>query len=125
MVMLPFAAYTPDLSNYNNTGLTQLAQNVIPRADGYGPHRGFSVVTQALPATCRGMFRAIKTDGTSQVFAGTSNKLYRLNTATLAWTDASLGSGTYTALPSLYHWQFAQFGNFVIAVQPNAVPQVF
>lgn len=123
--MLPFSEYAPDISNYNQTGLTQLAQNVIPRNDGYGPHKAFSVVTQALAATCRGMFRAINTDGTSTIFAGTSTKLYRLNTSTLAWTDASLGSGTYTALPSLYHWQFAQFGTFVIAVQPNAVPQVF
>src|SRR5262245_13598882 len=125
MVMLPFAEYRPDISNYNQTGLTQLAQNVIPRGDGYGPHKSFSVVTQALAATCRGMFRAIKTDGTNVIFAGTSTKLYQLNPSTLAWTDVSLGGGSYTALPTFYHWQFAQFGNFVIAVQPNVAPQVF
>ena len=44
---------------------------------------------------------------------------------------SSAGSGThsftgrYTALPNADQWQFAQFNNFVIAVQINVVPQVF
>ena len=48
-----------------------------------------------------------------------------------AVNTSSAGSGThsmtyvYTALPTGNHWQFAQFGSFVIAVAPNIAPQVF
>lgn len=48
-----------------------------------------------------------------------------------AINTSSAGSGThsftddYTALPLGYHWQFAQFGSIVIAVQPNTNPQAF
>src|SRR5262249_12131369 len=48
-----------------------------------------------------------------------------------AVNSSSAGSGThsityfYSALPASDHWQFVQFGNFVIAVQVNAPPQVF
>ena len=34
-------------------------------------------------------------------------------------------AAAYSALPSTDQWQFAQFGNFVIAVQTNTAPQVF
>jgi hypothetical protein len=50
------------------------------------------------------------------VFAGTSTKLYQLSNTDFSWTDVSKGGGSYTALPSSDHWQFAQFGNLVIAV---------
>lgn len=48
-----------------------------------------------------------------------------------AVNTSGAGSGThsftsyYTALPSTRHWQFRQFGDLVIAVQPNAAPQKF
>jgi hypothetical protein len=57
------------------------------------------------------------------VFAASTDRIYKLNNTSLAWDDAS--GGTYSALPTGYHWQFAQFGNFVVAVQPNVVPQVY
>ena len=48
-----------------------------------------------------------------------------------AINTSSAGSGThsvtwvYSAVPSTAHWQFAQFGNLVVAVQANVAPQVF
>ena len=66
-----------------------------------------------------------KTDGTIVVFAGTSTRLYKLDNTTLAWTEVSKGAVAYSALPSTDHWGFAQFGNLVIAVQANTVPQVY
>ena len=48
-----------------------------------------------------------------------------------AINTSSAGSGThsmtyfYSALSSSAHWQFAQFGNFVIAVHANVPPQVY
>ena len=123
-VMLPFGEYKPDLSNFNGQ-TTQLALNVVPRADGYGPWKALTPVTASLPAASRGTFYARKTDGTIVVFAGTSTRLYKLDNTTLAWTDVSKGAVAYSALPSTDHWGFAQFGNLVIAVQANTVPQVY
>ncbi len=39
--------------------------------------------------------------------------------------DVSKGSSTYTPPATSANWQFAQFNNFVIAVQQNTPPQVF
>jgi hypothetical protein len=124
MPMLPFGDYRPDLSAYQGAS-SQVIQNVVPRGDGYGPFADFTPFTSALPAACRGFFYARKTDGSIAVFAGTASKLYQLSNTDLSWTDVSRSGGTYTALPSSDHWQFAQFGNLVIAVEANTVPQVF
>ncbi len=78
----------------------------------------------SIPTPCRGMFYARDDDGTIVVFAGSVNKLFKLNATTQEWADVSVAAG-YTDLPANNHWQFAQFGLLVIAVQPNAAPQVF
>ncbi|HNI19896.1 MAG TPA: hypothetical protein PLS35_14330 [Nitrospira sp.] len=80
---------------------------MLPRGDGYGPFKSFAAATQALPAACRGGFYALKSDGSVQVFAGTSKGLYRLNNTDLSWvpvgklanctiSNASPGVVTYT-----------------------------
>jgi concanavalin A-like lectin/glucanase superfamily protein len=74
---------------------------------------------------CRGHFYARKTDGSIVVFAGTATRLFKLNNTDFSWTDVSKSGLAYPALASFEHWQFAQFGNFVVAVQANTVPQVF
>lgn len=202
--ILPFPEWAPDLSPYKGIS-SQTIKNVLPRGDGYMPFKSFQALTAALPATCRGFFYAKNTDGSITVFAGTSDRLYRLDNSTLTWVPvskvtaltsisnaspavftlnshgraigdaivlstsgalptgltvgtvyyiisagftanafqvsltpggaaintSSAGSGThsftddYTALPTGYHWQFAQFGSIVIAVQPNANPQAY
>jgi hypothetical protein len=123
-VILQFGEWKPDLANYDGE-TSQLAQNVVPRADGYGPWKSLSPFSAALPAACRGLFYARKSDGTVVIFAGTSTRLYKLNNTDFAWTDVSKGGLAYSGLPTTDHWQFAQFGNFVIAVQANTVPQAF
>ena len=124
MPILPFGEYRPDIAAYKGES-SQVIANVVPRADGYGPAQDFVAFTSALSAACRGFFYARKTDGSVAVFAGTATKLYQLNNTDFTWTDVSAGGGAYSALPASDHWQFAQFGNFVIAVQANAVPQAF
>lgn len=124
MPILPFPEWRPDVSSYM-VAASQTIQNVVPRADGYGPFGALTSFSAALPAQCRGFFFAIKNDGSVSVFAGTSTRLYQLNNTTLAWTDVSKGGVAYTAVPTADHWQFAQFGNLVLAVQANTVPQVF
>jgi hypothetical protein len=124
MPILPFSEYRPDVSSYMSDA-SQVIQNVVPRADGYGPFPSLVDFSSALAAACRGFFYARKTDGSIAVFAGTSTKLYQLNNTTLGWTDVSAGGGSYSTLPTGNHWQFAQFGSVVIAVQPNVAPQAF
>jgi hypothetical protein len=124
MPILPIPEYRPDLSDYEGSA-TQTVLNVLPRADGYGPFPNFTAFTSALAAACRGFFYARKADGSVLVFAGTSTKLYTLSNTDFTWTDVSKAAGTYTAVPSGDQWQFAQFNNFVFAVQINTVVQVF
>jgi hypothetical protein len=124
MPLIPFGDYRPDVSDYEGQA-TRNIRNVIPRGDGYGPFPGLSTYTSALPSACRGAFYALKSDGTVITFAGTGNKLYRLDNTDFSWSDVSLGSGTYAALSSSAQWQFAQTGNFVFATQANAALQVF
>ena len=124
MALIPWGAWTPDVTDYEGPGARNI-QNVVPRGDGYGPWPDFASFTQALPATCRGGFYALKSDGSVVLFAGTSTKLYQLNNTTFAWTDVSLSGGSYSALSSTAQWQFAQTGNLVFATQANAVLQVF
>jgi hypothetical protein len=124
MPLLQYGDYRPDTTDYEGTSVHNIL-NVYPRGDGYGPFPAFAAFSQALPAVCRGGFYALKSDGSVITFAGTSTKLYQMNNTTYAWTDVSLGSGTYTALSSTAQWQFAQFGNLVFATQANANLQVF
>ena len=124
MPLLEFGAWQPDVTDYEGPNVYNI-QNVLPRGDGYGPFPDFSSFTQALPGVCRGAFYALKSDGSVEIFAGTSTKLYQLNNTTFGWTDVSLSGGSYSALSSNANWQFAQTGNFVFATQANAVLQVF
>jgi hypothetical protein len=88
MPLLPFGEYRPDTSDYEGTA-TKNILNVVPRGDGYGPFRDFSTLSQALPATCRGAFYALKPDGSVAIFAGTSDRLYLASNTSYSWTPVS------------------------------------
>ncbi len=124
MGITPFGEYRPDVSDYDEA-YTDQALNVLPRGDGYGPMPSLSTYSAALPGACRGFFKSIKTDGSIAIFAATATKLYQLNNTTQAWTDVSLGAGSYSSVSSTDQWQFVQYINFVIAVQANVAPQFF
>jgi hypothetical protein len=125
MARISFATYAPDILDLNSK-ITRSLRNCVPRGDGFGPMKGLSPLTAALPATCRGYFLARHpTDGTVAIFAGTATKLYLLDNTYLTWTDVSKGAGTYTTLPGDAHWSFCQFGSRVIATQKNDVMQSF
>src|SRR5262245_43543688 len=47
MTFLPFAEWKPDLTAYN-AETTQVASNVLPQADGYGPVKSFGAFSQPL-----------------------------------------------------------------------------
>src|SRR6266498_3909101 len=116
MPLLPFGEYRPDVADYEGEHTKNLL-NVLPRGDCYGPMPDVTALTSALADACRGSFTARKNDGSVVIFAGTSTKLYRLSNTDYTWVDASLGASTYTTLNATDQWQFAQFGNFVVATQ--------
>jgi hypothetical protein len=122
--LMPFGEWRPDVADYEGKH-SHVIQNVVPQGDGYGPVAAFVATSGTLAAACRGIFYALKNDGTVAIFAGTSTKLYLLNNSSQTWADVSLGGGSYTALANNENWQFAQFNNFVFAVQGNAAPQVY
>jgi hypothetical protein len=122
MATLPFGEYRPDINALDGTAVAAI-NNVIPRADGYGPFGSLEALLDELPDACRGYFYARNTDGTVTVFAGTVDELYRLDNTTLTWVLESKSGGPYTDLPENAHWKFAQFNLYVIAVQRNAPPQ--
>lgn len=122
--MVPWGEWKPDVSDYLGTA-SKLVRNVVPRGDGYGPFPSSLPFSTALPAACRGAFFALKSDGSTEVFAGTATKLYRMNNTTYGWVDVSKGAGSYGALSANAQWQFAQTGNLVWATHANVVLQVY
>ena len=96
MPLLAYADYKPDVSDYEGTA-TKNILNVLPRGDGYGPFPSFSAYTAALPSAYRGAFYALKSDGTVITFAGTGNRLYRLNNTDYSWTDVSGGAAAFNS----------------------------
>jgi len=88
MPLLPYGEYRPDVSDYEGQ-TTRNVQNVLPRGDGYGPFPDFAILSQALPAACRGAFYALKTDGSVAIFAGTSDRLWLASNTDYSWTPVS------------------------------------
>lgn len=96
MTFVAFGEYRPDVNDFRGQH-TQVLSGVLPRGDGYGPFPDKQAFSSALPATSRGEFSARKSDGTIVIFAGTLNRLYRLDNTTLTWIPVS----KVTALTSI------------------------
>jgi hypothetical protein len=88
MALLQYGEYRPDISDYEGS-TTKNILNVLPRGDGYGPFKDFAILSQALPAACRGGFYALKDDGSVAVFAGTVDRLYLASNTDYSWTPVS------------------------------------
>lgn len=89
MPLLPFGAWQPDTSDYESQAKAHDINNVLPRADGYGPFPDFAILSQALIGTCRGAFYALKSDGSVAVFAGTNDRLWLASNTDYSWTPVS------------------------------------
>lgn len=122
-MFVPFAEWAPDIAALN-TNVTDEVMNVLPAAGSYIPFPNASVFSDPLPAKPLGFFMGRTLSGRITIFAGTATKLYRLNNTTLAWDDISQTATTYSANDDA-PWSFAQFGEYVIAVNRNDDPQVY
>jgi len=108
-IVIPYGGWKPDLSPLGNPGETE-ALNVLPVADGYAPLKSLAVQTDALTARAIGAAAARDTSGTVHFYAGDATKLYKLGGSSFA--DAS--GATYTTAAD-DPWEFAQFGNTLVA----------
>jgi len=121
--LMAWGEWRPDVSSLEGSHSPTVI-NAIPRGDGYGPMQGYTALSAAHASACQGFFSAFGMDGSLSLFSSTARRLYKLNNATFAWTDVSLGAPSdYAALATGSHWQFAQWYNQVIAVNVNVVPQ--
>jgi hypothetical protein len=112
MTIIPFGEWTPDQPAINSNGVIE-ASGCYPRTAGsYGPLSTLSAVTSALSERCQGAFSARKSsNGIIYTFSGDVANLYYTTGTT--WTEIS--DATY-AIGSDEWWNFAQYGDRVIAV---------
>ena len=122
-MIIAFPPFEPDKSIFN-TNASQTTINCLPIADGWGPMAGFDEQTDALASTCLGSVAVRQADGTIRIFAGTSSNLYELDNSSspYSWTEVSKTTNGYS-VPSGDKWQFAVFGDYLIAVQLGNYPQ--
>lgn len=115
-----FQNWQPDLYGLTNQGQQDI-KNVYPTGQGgYAPVQALSALsTTGLTAKCQGAFAAQDTTGTTNSFAGDATKLYRLSAG--AYSDVSKVGGY--AIPATDLWEFAQFGQNVLATQIGNAPQ--
>lgn len=103
---ITFPPFLPDQSQ--NSGALSEANNVYPKTDGYGPISGFTAFSAQLSDPFAGGQSFIANDGTSYLLVGTSDGLVKY--AGSSWTSL------ITGMTVSGHWRFAQFGNYVVAV---------
>jgi len=109
----PFPAYLPDQLPRD---VLTVATNVLPAANGYRPVRSITAISEPLAAAFRGGGAFIATTGDTALLAGTANGLERFTGG--SWNVLL----TAMSVPS--RWRFAQFGDFVVAVNGVDTKQV-
>ncbi|KAA6204561.1 MAG: hypothetical protein DU429_05165 [Candidatus Tokpelaia sp.] len=123
MSFIPIAEYRPDIALLNGAYSDEI-RNVLPADGSYIPMPSFKPLSQKLPSMPLGSFAVRSADGGTSIFAGTADRLYRLNNTDFSWEDITPDNITYSANIQA-RWSFAVFGNYVLAVNKNNAPQVF
>lgn len=122
MTEIPFGPYEPDIASVG-TPKSSYVNNVVPRADGYGPIPATVSFTGAMPGYCRGTTGAVQLDNSTAIFGGNDTALLKVDPTARTWEDVSKGGGYTLSTKEL--WDFAQFGNNVIAATTNINPQLY
>jgi hypothetical protein len=108
MQRINLGEWTPDQPGISGSLTT--ATNVVPQQVGYGPFPAAAVYSAAASQPLLSSFAGVY-GNTLVLFAGGATKLFKFNDLTTALTDVSK-AGSYTSTDG---WEFAQFGNIVIA----------
>ena len=104
------------------TGAVKEALNVVPQAVGYGPLRTPVDYSQAASETINNVVAGRDpASGNTEVFAGGSTKLFKLDSNDLSLDNVSKAGG-YTT-PTEQKWRFTQFGDVLIAANGDEVLQ--
>jgi hypothetical protein len=113
-VKIKLANWQPDLQGLTNQGQQDI-KNVYPTGQGgYAPFQDIMAIsTTGLSAKCQGAYAAQDSTGTTNSFAGDATKLYKLTAA--AYADVSKVGGY--SVSSTEGWEFAQFGQRIIATE--------
>jgi hypothetical protein len=121
-IAIAFGEWTPDQPD-RKSGVNE-ASGVISVGGHYAPFPQVTDYNGADAATatqCLGALNVYDESGAGTVFFGDTTKLYHLPSRVA--TDISKVGG-YT-LTGENWWQFAQYGNYVVAVAPGTPPQVY
>lgn len=111
--------WTPDLPSL--AGSCNTATGVIPQAKSYKSFPRPVVYSNALTARAQGFISARDAAANVYNYAGDATKLYTLVNQT--WTDASRLAGGAYAVATEDFWEFASWGNTVIATNIATVAQ--
>jgi hypothetical protein len=113
MPRIAVGQWAPDSAGVDATVLFE-ATNVFPNASGYGPVRGLSTASSALPANAKGGVGVQRSDLSWDFYAGTATKLYKFNAGAGGWTDVSNPTTAY-AVPEDAYWCFFTDGDKLYA----------
>src|SRR3982751_244120 len=118
MPKIPVGQWAPDSASVDAAVLFE-ATNVFPTATGYGPVRGLSAMSSALPSNAKGGVGVQRSDLSWDFYAGTATKLYKFNAGTNGWTDVSNPTTAY-AVPDDAYWCFFTDGDKLYATHVAA-----
>jgi hypothetical protein len=93
-------------------GALTVAENVYPKAVGYGPFPDSVAYSEAASQDLNNIGAAIDSSGATKIFAGSANRLYLFDSTDASLDDVSLTTTGYTTSD---RWRFVQFGNNMIA----------
>ena len=112
--MIPFGEFAPDQPDLDAGGtFSTVAKNVIPRTkNSYAPLGTVTALTNALDNNCQGAAAFRDSTGSVNSFAGDTSKLYKLDQTTYS----SVTGSTTPSVADDDTWQFAKFGERVVAV---------
>jgi hypothetical protein len=120
--VLAVGDWTPDMPDLGGNGIT--AQNVIPWQGAYRSFPSLVAQTNALNARCQGAAFGKDTAGNIYNFAGTISKLYQQAPGSSSYVDSTRTVGGAYGVSASDAWEFAQWGNTMIATDGADAPQV-
>jgi hypothetical protein len=120
--VLSVGDWTPDMPDLGGNGIT--AQNVIPWQGAYKSFPSLVAQTNALNARCQGAAFGKDSAGNIYNYAGTVSKLYQQAPGSASYVDSTRLVGGAYAVGASDAWEFAQWGNTMLATNGADAPQV-
>ena len=119
---IPLAGFLPD-ADPSQPGILTACNGWLPSPRGmHTAYTAANAAYDALPAACKGLYLSRLTDGSVELYAGTTTRLYKLSDPN--WTNVTLGgdSADYSVTSA---WRFATLGDITLAVNKENRMQRF